>query len=287
MLTSAKYNMLHPPLIERIYAEESKRGSKNLDKAVKTRLHQMFGAYTQGNSHKKAIALLDEMDNDGQAIGNLRKPIVEPVFATEIFGECRKSGKYEAGFRRLPISAQVMALHASTKERLPYIKDFYNFIAHHTGNFQTILDLGCGFNPFSIPFIPTPELKSYHAYDIDTRTSNILNRFFAHLNLPQAAACADLIVDTPSEKVDLALMCKLVPVLESQAGGRGFELARQLNANFLTITYPLKSLGGREKGMGKNYAAQFEQAVESGALGDYTVIASCEIGNELIYICKK
>jgi len=48
--------------------------------------------------------------------GSLRKPITEPVFATEIFDECRKSGKCEAmpeskkpceaGFRRLPDVSQ-------------------------------------------------------------------------------------------------------------------------------------------------------------------------------------
>jgi len=254
MISGAKYSMLHLPLVERIYVEESRKHGKNCEKAVKTRLHQMFGAYVQGNAHKKAFALLDSLCAGSSA-------------STQ------------------EISKAIMALHASTKERLPHLEDFYTFITGHTGSVETVLDLGCGFNPFSIPYLQVQKLKSYHAYDIDTRTRDAINRFFTYLNLPPTAACADLIVDSPAEKVDLAFMCKLIPVLEAQAAGRGFELARLLNATFLAITYPLKSLGGRDKGMSKNYTAQFERAVADGALGNYTVIDSAQIGNELVYMC--
>ena len=251
MITSAKYNMLYPPLVERIYAEESRKGGKDCEKAVKTRLHQMFGAYVQGNAHKKAAALLQ---------------------------------KLEAGKDIKEISAAIMALHASTKERLPHLDAFCEFVTRHIGTVETIMDLGCGFNPFSVPYWVEYNIKTYYAYDIDTRTKDLLNRFFTYLSLPCTADCADLAVETPSHKVDLALICKLLPVLEAQAHGRGFELARQQNAKFLVITYPLKSLGGREKGMGRNYAAQFEKAQAEGALGVYSLIASKEIGSELAYV---
>jgi len=297
MITGAKYNMLYPPLMERIYKEETHKGGRDAVKATKTRLHQMFGAYVQGNAHKKAAALLQELEAGGDAQA---------------------------------ISRGIMGLHASTKERLPHLGDFLAFICKQVGKVETVLDLGGGFNPFSVPFWQecfyetssemvgrlddcenalesgsalsqisklmgesedthvghscTRSIAAYYAYDIDVRTRDLLNRFFAYLNLPQTAACADLAVETPTEKVDLALMCKLVPVLEAQLPGRGFELARETNAKFLAITYPLKSLGGREKGMGKNYAAQFENACASGLLGDYKLIANAEVGSELVYL---
>jgi len=247
MITSAKYSMLHPPLVERIYNEEKD------EKKVKTRLHQMFGAYVQGNAHKKTAHLLNEL---------------------------------EAGRDAKDVSAEILQLHASSKERSTFLQNFHDFIHSHVGEVETILDLGCGFNPFSIPLLPY-NITQYHAYDIDTRTKDLLNRFLQLLSLPQTADCADLAVETPTQNIDLVFMCKLVPVLEMQQPGRGFEIARQLNAKFLVITYPLKSLGGRSKGMGKNYAAQFENAHASGALGSYKPIAQQEIGNELVYILKK
>jgi len=247
MITSAKYSMLHPPLVERIYNEEKD------EKKVKTRLHQMFGAYVQGNAHKKTAHLLNEL---------------------------------EAGRDAKDVSTEILQLHASSKERSAFLQSFHDFIYGHAGEAETMLDLGCGFNPFSIPLLPY-NIKEYHAYDIDTRTRDLLNRFMRQLNLPQLAHCADLAVETPTQTIDLAFMCKLVPVLEMQQPGRGFELARQLNAKFLVITYPLKSLGGRNKGMGKNYAAQFENAHAAGKFGNYEPVGEREIGNELAYILKR
>lgn len=262
MITGSKYNMLYPPLVERVYNEETQKGSKNVDKTVKTRLHQMFGAYVQGNAHKKAKLLLDELAKHPPARNN---PDME----------------------QSPIFVKLLLLHASTKERLPHIKPFCSFISASIPNIETILDLGCGFNPFTIPYLRIPNLKAYHAYDIDLRTKDLLNYYFELLNLPKAAACADLVTENPTENVDLAIMAKLLPVLEAQRPGRGYELIRRLNAGHLIITYPLKSLGGREKGMGKNYAAQFSKAREDGLLGKFQLETSAEIGSELIYLLKK
>ena len=66
--------------------------------------------------------------------------------------------------------------------------------------------------------------------------------------------------------------------------GRGYALANGLNARFLVVTYPLKSLGGREKGMAKNYAAQFESALLGGRLDRFKKIAQSEVGTELVYV---
>ena len=254
MLISTKYDMLHPPLLNRIIKEESH--TKDPAKAAKTRLHQLYGAYVQGNSHKKTAALLDGLNDEN-----------------------------------ITITAEaIMRLHASTKERLPNLQEFYGFIASVVNHPEKIMDLGCGFNPFSIPLMPAElreNLNSYHAYDIDTRTRDILNRFFSFLGLPPTVDCADLAVETPAEEVDLALLCKLLPVLEAQSPGRGFMLAREINARFLVITYPLKSLSGREKGMAKNYSTAFEKAIANSAMGNYTPIANEKIGNELVYILAK
>ena len=244
-MISSKYYMLYPPLVERILAEESKK--KDPEKAAKTRLHQLFGAYVQGNAHKKAAAIL-------------------------------KTG---------PAPEKILALHASTKERLPTLTEFYSFIAAHTGSPESITDLGCGFNPFSIPLMPVEfvkNLKKYNAYDIDMRTRDLLNGFFLTLGLPSSACCTDLAAETPQVEADITFMFKLLPVLDAQIPGRGYELAGELNTRFLVITYPLKSLGGREKGMERNYSEAFESAEAAGKFGIYKKTAHIRIGNELVYI---
>ena len=281
MISGAKYSMIYPPLVARVCEEEKRKGAKDWEKATKTRLHQMFGAYVQGNAQKKVAALLD--NTHPSEYDNARREVQHSELDNARHG-VQHSGHDNARHSGLDPES-ILSLHASTKERLPYYPQFYTFITTHVPNIQTIMDLGCGFNPFSLHHLPN--LKTYHAYDIDTRTRDLLNRFFAQQSLPQTAACTDLAVETPAEKADLALLCKLVPVLEAQCTGRGFELARQLDTQFLAITYPTKSLGGREKGMGKNYAAQFEKAYENGELGDFTLLVHEQIGNELMYILQK
>jgi len=244
-----KYAGVYPPLIQRIQAEEEHKGSKHAPKAVKTKLHQLYGAYTQDNAHKKALALLSDMENG------------------------------------IDVTHQLLSLHASTKERLGHYHEFYDFILNHTGPIESIMDIGCGYNPFSVNLIQAA-IKAYHAYDIDVRVADMLNRYFTILGLQPLAKCADLAVDFPEAQTDLALMCKLIPVLEAQAQGSGFRLARNLRVRYLLITYPLKSLGGREKGMAKHYATTFEKALTNGELGHLAPIAQKQIGRELLYLLK-
>ena len=241
MTISKKYNMLHPELLQRICEE-----TPDL-KAAKTRLHQLYGAYVNESSHKKAAALLAQRDYDA-----------------------------------------ILRLHASTRERLPHYPEICNFIKSHTGedNIKTILDLGCGFNPFALHFWRLPALTAYHACDIDTRTAALLNSFFEIHGLPQTAECADLIAETPAPTADIVLIFKLLPVLEAQKVGRGYELLREVEGRFVVVSYPLKSLGGRSKGMERNYSAGFMAAVGEGRLGDKRLIAEARVGDELIYVLK-
>jgi len=257
-----KYTHLYPGLVKRITNEEA--GKKDAAKAVKTRLHQLYGAYVQPSAYKKAEKLLENMDN-------------------------------AAGVE------QLLRLHASTRERLPHYPDFYEFILSKIPAPASVLDVGCGFHPFSLPYLqallPTGQVKAYHAYDIDLRQAELINRFFVKLGLPAGAGCADLAVEIPHGNApcvsetpppaDLAFMLKLTPVLEAQASGRGFFVARSLQARCVVVTYPLKSLGGREKGMAAFYRNAFETAYADGLLGDLSLVAEQPIGAEWVYILRR
>jgi len=245
-----KYARVYPPVVERLMNEQGDI------KAVKTKLHQAYGAYTQENGHKKAAKLLDEMENASACCD---------AVAT---------------------ATNLLALHASTMERLQYYDEFYAYILENTGQIESILDIGCGYNPFSLPLIPA-KIKAYYAYDIDTRVADLMNRFFTLLELPPYAKCADLAAEIPKDTTDIAFMCKLLPVLEAQAHGSGFELARNLNVHYLLITYPLKSLGGREKGMARHYTASFERALAEGLLEPFSLVNQSQIGQEILYLLQK
>ena len=275
-----KYSAVYQPLIERLQAETAKKHKKGPDtiKAVKTKLHQLYGAYTQDNAHKKASAIVSALEKSYMHAEYINDDVKEPAAVTDL---ARNNEIQNA-------ATALLSLHASTKERLPQYAEFYGFILSHVGQMESIIDIGCGYNPFSLPLIPEAvNLKAYYAYDIDMQVANLLNRFFSCFSLPPLAQCADLALHIPREHADVALMCKLIPVLEAQTPGSGLKLARELNASHLVITYPLKSLGGREKGMAQHYTAAFEKAMADGKLGKFALVGQRRIGDEMLYLLTR
>ena len=246
VLLSKKYSPLYTSLVMRICREEYPKYKKDKDrvKAVKNKLHVIYGAFSGDDCHKKSALIIN-------------------------------SGIHNA-------NTAVMRLHASTNERLDSLGEFYDFIFGIVGKAESVLDIGCGFNPFSLPHIPA-DIKKYYAYDIDYRTVELLNRYFDSLNLPRLASCADIVAETPLDAADVAFVFKLMPVIEIQSAGRGFQMLQEINAGYIVVSYPVRSLCGKNKGMQVNYAQSFE----SGLGNDFKIIAREIIGSELIYIIKK
>jgi 16S rRNA (guanine(1405)-N(7))-methyltransferase len=72
----------------------------------------------------------------------------------------------------------------------------------------------------------------------------------------------DLITDPPAEPADLILLLKTLPVLEQIEKGAAARLLDVVNGRYLLITFPMRSLGGRQKGMAQNYEAMFRGWVD-------------------------
>ena len=253
ILRSKKYATLHRPLVLRICEEEYKKYSNYRDrlKGAKNALHSIYGAYLTNNIFKKAEKLM------------------------EVIAEER--GKISQSQERL------LRLHASTKERMAEMITFYQFIFEVVGEAESIIDIGCGFNPFTIPYYPVPPPSKYYALDIDERMAELNNRYFRSLKIPELAGCIDITTTSPKAKADLAFLFKLLPLIDRQARGRSSKLLREIDAQHLIITYPTKSLTGKEKGMQAFYAAAFEEVIG----GNLFITAKKQIGNELVYVVAK
>ena len=252
ILSSKKYAALYRPLALRICEEEYEKYNSDKErlKAVKSILHAMYGAYLSSNSFKKTERYLDSFSAGAD-------------YGTD----------------------QVLYLHASTKERMRSIKDFYGFIFDAVGAVETLLDIGCGFNPFTLPYFPEKGkgIKKYYAMDIDERIAELNNRYFELMGLPLLAGCVDIIAETPEKSVDVAFLFKILPLIERQAKGRSAKLLREIDARYIVVSYPTKSLSGKGKGMYAFYAAAFEDLMGE----DLCVYAEKEIGDELVYVVVK
>lgn len=249
ILASKKYASLHRPLVLRICEEEYSKydNDKERVKAAKNTLHTMYGAFLTAGIYKKAGKLLDqadELDSD-----KLKK---------------------------------MLHLHISTRERMSCLHEFYGFIFDNIKQPESVMDIGCGFNPFTLQCFPQKPAK-YYALDIDSRIADLNNRYFKSLGMPELAKCMDIAADTPDITADAAFLFKLLPLIDRQAKGRSIKLLKETDAQFLVITYPTKSLTGKEKGMQTFYAAAFEETIK----GNLFISAKKQIGHELVYIIDK
>ncbi|HIG3790825.1 TPA: RmtH family 16S rRNA (guanine(1405)-N(7))-methyltransferase, partial [Klebsiella pneumoniae] len=96
-------------------------------------------------------------------------------------------------------------------------------------------------------------------------------------------ALQDVLCAPPAEAGDLALIFKLLPLLEREQAGSAMALLQSLNTPRMAVSFPTRSLGGRGKGMEANYAAWFE----GGLPAEFEIEDKKTIGTELIYLIKK
>jgi 16S rRNA (guanine(1405)-N(7))-methyltransferase len=226
---SKKYQAVCPDTIRRIALRElaGHGGIKAATKATKRRLHQVYGAFEAASDLETAYRRLENAYLTGQA-GQIR-------------AVCR----------------QLLAGHSSTRERLPLLEQFYAGIWAITGRPGAILDVGCGLNPLALPWMELPQGARYIALDIDSDRIAFLNRYLALDGLEPAARCQDALAHPPQDQVDVALLLKMSPTLERQEAGATLRLINHLRARFVVVSYAVRSLGGREKGMGDHYHRQF------------------------------
>jgi len=228
-----KYRSVSPEVIRTIGRLELSR-RRNPAEAVKTtkrRLHQIAGAYW---------------------------PAGMPV--DRWLGELCAA---EAADLR-PTCRSIMVDHASTRERLPFLEEFYRTLMGDIGPIRSVLDIGCGLNPLSLPWMPVAANCTYHACDIYEDLAGMLDLFFKRAEVRGRAGTWNALHPAPVEKVDVALLLKLLPCLEQVAHHASEELLQALPARFLVVSFPLHSLGGRrDKGMRENYEERFLRIAES------------------------
>ncbi|MFQ6041286.1 MAG: 16S rRNA methyltransferase, partial [Candidatus Poribacteria bacterium] len=148
---------------------------------------------------------------------------------------------------------RVLMLHTSTQERIPVLEKFYESIFDVTGQPQIVIDIACGLNPLTIPWMGLEETAQYFACDIDENTVDFIRRYLKLTGLKSMALVQDAIVQPPTLEADVALLFKTIPCLEQQEKGCSIRLIEALQAKHIVISFPVKSVGGKSKGMPANY----------------------------------
>jgi 16S rRNA (guanine(1405)-N(7))-methyltransferase len=253
--SSKKYRTICVDTVRRIAEQEMSRHDslKAATKATKRRLHQVYGAFEQAFDDDTALQRLAAAYQAGSA--------------AEVKAACR----------------ELLALHSSTRERLPILDRFYPALWAVTGRPASVLDLGCGLNPLALPWMDLPGDARYVALDIDAGRVAFLNRYLALAGLESLARCQDLLTHPPQDPADVALLLKTSPSLERQAPGATLHLLDQLQTTFVVVTYAVKSLAGREKGMVAHYRQQFHEHIA----GHHWPIQELAFDTELAFVVNR
>jgi 16S rRNA (guanine(1405)-N(7))-methyltransferase len=250
VLTSRKYkDICRDTILEIAKREQTKyRSKKLLIKAIKNKLHQVYGAFLSKKDHARLYEYLDRI-------------------------------KEEEDLRE--ICSQILSLHISTKERISFYQELYDEIFSTIGVPESIIDIACGFNPFSIPWIN--KLINYLAYDIDSVIIDAINRFFQIIKYPGLAINQDVIYNSVKDNTDVAFAFKFLPIIEQIKRGHTQEFLKNLNVKFIVVSFPLRSISGRKKGMFYHYQEMFKPIL----VEHFIFVKEIVMGNEMFYILRR
>jgi 16S rRNA (guanine(1405)-N(7))-methyltransferase len=255
VLRSARYRDVDRSLLDRLAAEElpKSRSADDAVKRVKRRLHQAVGAYRDARAPDPLATVRATWS------GNLRDP----------------------AFRAA--CAEAMRSHASTAERLPLLERFYAPIWELTGGPpRTLLDLGCGLGPVALPWMGLPPEAAYHACDVDRRSLEVVGAFLDLVGQPHELHARDLVAtDPPPIRADMALLLKLIPLLDRQDPSAATRILKAIDVRHAVVSFPSRSLGGRRRGMAATNRARLDDLVAELEAAD---VCEASVSNELVFV---
>lgn len=253
---SDKYASISPDLIREIGVKElaKRRNLKEAVKETRNKLHQVGSAYQE-----KPIPYAAWLDELKELPNDLHDELVKTTLKRQ------------------------MSMHASTAERLSILPHVFNDVLGPIAPLHSILDLACGLNPLSLPWMPVADDIEYTACDIYADMTGYLNRYFEHFKLNGSAFVCDLTQSMPQNAVQVALLLKTIPCLDQVDKTAAKRLLSELKAKFILISFPAHSLGGKSKGMLQNYETRFNQLTE----GESWKITKMEFTGELAFLIEK
>ena len=248
---SRKYRNLCADTITRVAQKESLKSKKEKEiiKSTKNKLHQIYGAYTSKTNFDLSLSMLEN---------NLSNP--------EKFREACK---------------QILNMHKSTKERVPILDDFYKKIFQITGNPKSVLDLACGLNPLSLPWMELDPKAEYIGYDIDKTQIDFLNKFLSLCHPAGKAKMHDIISNPPQEKSDVAFLLKTVTCLERQEAGIASKIIEILKSKYVVVSFPTRSISG------KSSLGFYEEYFNEHLKQKNWLLEKLEFPTELVFVIEK
>jgi 16S rRNA (guanine(1405)-N(7))-methyltransferase len=199
---------------------------KHILKEVRGTLHRLYGMYQ----------IQDDKDRH------------------EILDKIKKEIKQEKPTKSklLELHNELMRTHSSTEERLSDYPTLYSKIFKFTKKPKSIIDVGCGFNPISLPYMNLKELN-YNAMDISLGDVDFLKEYFSvvkkQYGVKGKASVLNLLnaknenVFKGIRKVDVAFLFKVLEIVEMNKKHKISEnIIETIPAKWVVVSFPTKTL---------------------------------------------
>jgi 16S rRNA (guanine(1405)-N(7))-methyltransferase len=147
------------------------------------------------------------------------------------------------------LTKKLLLITLPTKERLKDYKKLYKEIFKITKIPETLVDLACGLNPVSYPYMNIDKLK-YYAYDIDEEDIGFLNDYFDVMKKHGLKGKAKILNLKNKQKIlklpssDIIFLFKILDILDRKDHKTSEQLIIQLikKTNFIIASFATKTL---------------------------------------------
>jgi 16S rRNA (guanine(1405)-N(7))-methyltransferase len=219
ILRSRKYRDLGIPAVTVLNLLENEqnrhRSQKDAVKEVRKKLHHIVAPYLGDPDYELSLKNLELAFSSGS-------------------GEQVKT-----------ICSEILAAHASTRERMQILSQFYQRLFEFTGRPDSILDLACGLNPFSFSWMELPVSVRYYVYDLNWPRLRFIHQYFEMQGLADLGESRDILLDPPREEAHVAFFFKEAHRFEQRQPGCNLKFWQALNVHYLLVSLPTSSLSGK------------------------------------------
>ncbi len=190
-------------LIERITKKLSSKGmsGKDFAKSLKKELYEIHYNYFKAFNYGKALEML------------------------------KKSSS---------ISVHETLLKKYDPNRFIVLDGLYENIFKITGKPKVLVDLACGLNPLTLPWMNLPHNCKYYCYDLENGLVGFLNKYFSIIGKDYKAFLCDALSNPPNIKSDVCFLFKATTCLEWQSPGSTLELLKKIDSRFIVISVMLR-----------------------------------------------
>jgi 16S rRNA (guanine(1405)-N(7))-methyltransferase len=142
----------------------------------------------------------------------------------------------------------------------------------------------------ALPWMGLSPIARYVAVDVDGEALALVDGFLSIVGQPHEVVAADLAGEAPLPEVipavEVAMLLKLVPTLDRRDPAAAGRLLAAARARHAVVSFPVRSLGGRARGMERTYRSRLEALVaELATLGaPVHAVADASIPGELVFV---